>query len=135
MEGGPREHTAPSPARSSLDYPADPILSAHRAQSLCTLVVRVKQVGAPGLGALQGLLAAPLGDFGVVAGKEDLGDLQAAEVLRARVLRVLQQAGAEGVVFGGILVAEGAGKLGTVTHLSTPEIGDCPHYPATETNI
>ncbi len=92
-----------------------------------------EEVGAPGLGALQGLLAAPLGDFGVVAGEQDLGDLHAAEVLRTRVLRVLQQAGAEGIVLGGVLVAEDAGEQAEISATQasgTASPGRCAAQPA-----
>jgi hypothetical protein len=47
-----------------------------------------------------------LGDLGVVAGEEDLGDLHVAEDLGTGVVGVFEQAVAEGVVPGGLLVAE-----------------------------
>src|SRR5262245_47065827 len=54
----------------------------------------------------QRLLPAPARDRGVVAGEEDVRDAQPAELLGARVLRVLEEPAAERVLERGALVAE-----------------------------
>jgi hypothetical protein len=60
-------------------------------------------------GSPQRLLAPPAGDRLVVAGEEDLRHGEATELGRARVLRVLEQAAAEGFLARRLFVAENTG--------------------------
>src|SRR5215213_9920548 len=67
----------------------------------------LQEVGAAGGGALQGLLVAPGGDAGVVAGEQDFGDGLAAELGRAGVVGPVQEPfGAVGVLGGRFAGAE-----------------------------
>ena len=50
------------------------------------------------LGDVLGLLAAPFGDFLMVAGKQHLGDRPALEVARPRVMRIFEEAGGEALL-------------------------------------
>ena len=75
------------------------------------IVVLLEQVGPPLLGAFEGLLAAPLGDLGVVAGQEDLRDLSCRErPPDACTGGTPAEAFAEGIVLGGLLVAQRPGQ-------------------------
>lgn len=72
-----------------------------------------QEVGAVFFGAFEGLFPPPFFDFCVISAKQDVGDLHSAKVLGAGVLWVFecQRAGvAEGIIGGGVFVAEGAGQ-------------------------
>lgn len=63
------------------------------ANRVCLLWLRkdvVHQVGAVAEGFFQGHLFAPFGHFGVIAADQDFGDLPAAEVGGAGVVRVVE---------------------------------------------
>ena len=108
--------------------PADRQLPEKPKPILCGGVTAVKEVGAEAAGAFEGLVAAPLGDLAVVAGEEDVGDLHVAKDLGAGVLRIFEQAVTEGVVAGGIVVAQGAGQQAD----DRVDDDQCGQFPAVE---
>src|SRR5690606_31572622 len=71
---------------------------------------RRQEVGAAQERAAQRLAAAPGRDVAVVPRQEDLRDAQAAELGRAGVLRVVEQAGGERVLAMALLVTQRAGQ-------------------------
>src|SRR5215468_1153394 len=65
-----------------------------------------EELGAPFPGQPQGLLAAPARHARVVTGQQYIGYLRATELLRARVLRRLQQSRRERLALGCALATE-----------------------------
>src|SRR5438477_701789 len=71
--------------------------------------VAVEEVGAVAPGLLGGGAFPPPGDPRVVAGQQDVGDLHAAELPGARVVRVIESAVREGLRPQRLLVTDDAG--------------------------
>src|SRR5207247_735319 len=57
-------------------------------------------------GSLQGLLGPPFADLLMIAGEQDLGNLEALELRRTSVMGILKHAVAEGVVVGRVIGPE-----------------------------
>ena len=59
--------------------------------------------------SFEGLPVSPLSYFFVVAAQEDVRDFHTAKELRPCVLWIFEQAGAKGIIFRRVFIAEGAG--------------------------
>lgn len=71
----------------------------------------LEQVRTVFLRALKRLLGAPLGDLGVIAGKEDVRHFHLAKLGGPGVVGVIEQAaGSEGFLDGGFIIAEDSGN-------------------------
>src|SRR5438067_1557515 len=103
----PNKISSGRPGRSCMAATKDRGVSRGKLAKRARLAVVATTTGAAPCRAA--IAAAPAPDRGVVALGQDLGHDLAAELERPRVLRVLEQAGAEALVVGGGRLAEHAG--------------------------
>src|SRR5207249_611221 len=93
-----------------------------------------EEVGAAFEREAQRLLAAPAGDGGVLAGEQDVGHADAAELLGAGVLRMLEEPRREGVG-GGDVLDGGDQRLGFHHHALPAAVGCVVHLKVAAARI
>src|SRR5262245_13438028 len=110
---------APAETREEL-----PVLGAERHTG--------EEIGPAGERHLERLLPAPARDGGMVTAEENVRDSHAAKVLRARVLRMLEQTVGEGIVLRRARVPERAGEQPNdgVDHHERGELAAAEHVVA-----